>query len=83
MAFFKEIETIKTSNALYQRWIDYVLSLEKSDILYIAENGLTHQAEAINSMIRELIADQPIDKKLISKLDLMIRTTNSYASKIR
>lgn len=83
MAYFKELDDLKISNALYRRWVDYLLTLKKQDILLIAENGLTHQADALNSMIREIIANQPVDKQLIRKLDLLIRTTNAFANKLR
>lgn len=81
--YFKELESLRTSNDLYNKWIDHLLKLEKDDIYYIIDNGLSYQAGAINSMCREIMANQPVDKKLIKKLDLLMKATKIQANKLR
>jgi hypothetical protein len=82
-SFFKELKTVKAGNALYQNWLDYTLSLTKSDIREIVKNGMTYQADGLRSMIRELIAGQPVPKTLHRKLDLILVISRKKANELR
>jgi hypothetical protein len=81
--FFEELELVKAGNTLYQGWLDYALSFTKSDIREIIENGLTYQADGLRSMIRELIAGQPVPKTLHRKLDIILVTARQKANRLR
>ena len=70
--FLRELANIQTGNSLYTSWLDYALSLSREDVLEIVEGGLTYQAEALRSMVREIIANQPIPTRVIKKLDLIV-----------
>lgn len=80
-SFFTELKLVKAGNTLYENWLEYALSLTKDDIREIVENGMIYQADSLRSMIREIIAGQPIPKTLQRKLDLIVviarRTANS------
>jgi hypothetical protein len=81
--FFKELEIVKPGNVLYKNWLDYALSLTKDDIREIVENGMTYQADSLRSMIRELIAGQPVPKTLHKKLDLILVISRKSANSLR
>ena len=70
--FLRELANIQTGNSLYANWLNYALSLSRDDVLEIVEGGLTYQAEALRSMVREIIANQPIQTRVIKKLDLIV-----------
>jgi hypothetical protein len=82
-SFFNELEIVKAGNSLYQGWLDYALSLTKSDIREMVENGMTYQADSLRSMIRELIAGQPVSKSLHRKLDMILVVTRRKADRLR
>ena len=81
--FFSELTSIRPGNDLYSGWLDYTLSLTRSDIEEIVQNGLKHQALALRSMIRELIAGEPIPNSLIKKLERLVVATQQNADVIR
>jgi hypothetical protein len=81
--FFDELKLVKAGNTLYQEWQDYVLSFTKSDIREIIEKGLTYQADGLRSMIRELIAGQPVPKTLYRKLDIILVAARHKANRLR
>ena len=82
-SFFDELETVKAGNALYRGWLDYALSLTKSDIREIIENGLTYQASSLRSMLRELVAGQPVPGTLHRKLDIILVAARRKANQLR
>jgi len=82
-SFFEELELVKAGNTLYQGWLNYALSLTKDDIREIIENGLTYQADSLRSMIREVIAGQPIPKTLHRKLDIILVSARRKANHLR
>ena len=82
-SFFEELKTVKAGNALYQNWLDYALSLTKSDIRDLIENGMTYQAASLRSMIRELIAGQPVPETLHRKLDIILVVARRKADQLR
>ena len=82
-SFFEELKVIKAGNTLYQNWLDYALSLTKSDVREIIENGMTYQADSLRSMIRELIAGQPVPKTLHRKLDIILVVARRKANELR
>ena len=81
--FFHELASIKPGNNLYAGLLDYVLSLTKADIEEIVQNGLKHQALALRSMIRELIAGEPVSTSLMKKLERLVVATQQNADAIR
>ena len=81
--FFDELVSLRPGNDLYAGWLDYTLSLTRSDIEEIAQNGLKHQALALRAMIRELIAGEPIPNSLVKKLERLIVATRRNADAIR
>jgi len=81
--FFYELTSIRPGNDLYAGWLDYVLSLTRSDIEEIIQNGLKHQALALRAMIRELIAGEPVPTSLIKKLERLVIATQRSADSIR
>ena len=81
--FFSELTSIRPGNNLYAGWLDYVLSLTRLDIEEIVQNGLKHQALALRSMIRELIAGEPTPTSLIKKLEKLVVATQRNADRIR
>jgi hypothetical protein len=82
-SFFEELELVKAGNTLYQHWLDYALSFTKEDIREIIENGMTYQADSLRSMIRELIAGQPVSKTLHRKLDIILVAARRQANQLR
>lgn len=80
--YLSELADVRAGNDLYAQWQKYALSLEKSDIQEIVRKGLTHQATALRSMVRELIGGIPAPK-LHKKLDLIVLATRRRAEEIR
>ena len=81
--YLHELAELQSRSDLYSRWIEHALDLTRDDILYIVRNGLTYQAEALRSMIKEIIAGGATSPKLFKKLDLIVLATRRYAEKIR
>jgi hypothetical protein len=81
--FFEELKLVKAGNTLYEHWLEYALSLTKDDIRDIVENGMTYQADALRSMVREIIAGQPIPETLQKKLDLILVISRRTANSLR
>lgn len=81
--FLKELSSMQPGNELYARWLEYALTLTKSDIHIIVRNGLTYQAESLKSMIKEIIGGGVVPPTLLKKLDLIVLATKKYADNIR
>ena len=81
--YFEELRLVKAGNTLYEHWLEYALSLTKDDIRAIVEGGMTYQADALRSMIREIIAGQPTSESLQRKLDLILVITRRTANSLR
>ena len=81
--FFDELISVKAGNSLYESWLKYALSLTKADIKEIVESGMTYQADALRTMIREVIAGQRIPYTLGKKLDLIVIATRKAATSLR
>ncbi len=81
--FFHELANIKVSNRLYNGWLEYILSLTREDVLDIVDNGFTYQANALRSMVREVIAGQPIPGTLPKKLDTIVIAAQKAARSLR
>ena len=45
--------------------------------------GLTHQAYALKSMIKELVANEDAPMTLIEKVDAIVEATGSRAKQVR
>ena len=83
MPFLHELENLQPGNDLYALWIEYALSFTKEDITDLIENGMTYQAEALRSMVREVIAGGISSPELNKKLDLIVIATKRQAGKVR
>lgn len=59
------------------------MGLSRDDILDIVHNGLTYQAEALRSMIKEIIAGGAAPPHLFQKLDQIVLRTKQYAESKR
>jgi len=81
--FLLELKHVHPGNDLYAGWLKYALSLTRADILEITDKGLTYQAEAIRSMVREIIANQNIPTRLLKKLDLIVISSRKSAQALR
>ena len=81
--FLGELAQIKAGNALYRNWQQYALALTAEDVQQIIDLGLTHQANALRSMARELIAGQAVPISLLRKLDLIASGARRKATQIR
>jgi hypothetical protein len=82
-AFFDELETIEVNNPLYMKWIEYAKQLTKDDLLFLIKNGMTHQANALKSMLKEATAGSLQDTTLLKKLDLITSETAKKANDVR
>lgn len=81
--FFHEIVNIRTKSELYNRWKHYILSIDKSDLDEMINKGLTHQVDALKSMIKEIIAGQPIHRNLLKKLQVLDEKVSISANTLR
>jgi len=81
--FLHELTYLKVGNRLYAGWLDYALSLTRDDVLDIVDNGLTYQAEALRSMVREIIAGQRVPTKLIKKIDTIVLLSRQKSQELR
>lgn len=82
-SFFDEIRQLQVSNPLYREWADYVVGLSRSDVLGIVRAGLTHQADALRSMLRELVAGAQVPKSLLHKMDVVADAARRRAAILR
>jgi hypothetical protein len=80
---FQELVNVRTKNELYNRWIQYLLSLTMAEIEIIVDNGLTYQADSLRSMIREILAGQPTQLSLLKKVELIYKKTYKQADMLR
>ena len=81
--FFDELISVKAGNSLYESWLKYALSLTKEDIKEIIDDGMSYQADALRSMMREIIAGQKVPFSLSRKLDLIVVAAHKTASSLR
>lgn len=81
--FFSELQSVSTSSALYNGWIEYAVGLTTADLMKMVSDGMTHQLRALRSMIREAIAGSDVDRRLFIKLDLLLRAANANAARLR
>lgn len=81
--FFKELVNIRTNNELYNQWLQYLLNLSEDDIREIIDKGLTYQADALYSMIKELNAGQPKQVSLLRKISRIKKLTHTKADLLR
>lgn len=81
--FLHELLSMRPGNDLYAAWIKYAAELTDADVKNIVENGLTYQANAIRSMIKEIIAGGIVPPKLLSKLDALVAETEKNARNLR
>ena len=81
--YFDELIAVKAGNSLYESWLKYALSLTKEDIREIVDDGMSYQADALRSMVREIIAGQKIPFSLKKKLDLIVVAARKTASSLR
>ena len=81
--YLHELELLRTRNQLYNRWIDYALSLSRDDILEMIRRGQIYQVKALDSMIREIVAGRPVKRSLIKKLKIILSATGRSAAKLR
>lgn len=78
--FFHELVNVRTKSELYSRWVDYLLALTDDDIKEVMESGITHQADALRSMVREVIAGQPVHRSLLEKIDNLYKLTHAQSN---
>lgn len=81
--FFSELLNVNTKSELYNRWIEYLLNITEDDIKDIINQGLTYQADALYSMIKEISAGQPRQVRLIRKIVRIKELANDRANTIR
>lgn len=81
--YLAELVSLKPNNDLYARWVKYALTFDKSEIQFIIDNGLVYQANAIKSMISEIIAGGAAPDGLSEKLDKIVELTKLKSSQIR
>lgn len=81
--FLNELENLEPSNALYHNWWKYALKLSRDDVLNIVRGGLTYQADALISMIKEMTAGQDLPGTLQKKLKLIKTLCRNNASKMQ
>lgn len=81
--YFVELREVSPYNHLHEKWIAYALTFSQSDIEFLVRNGLTHQARSLRSMVREVIGGRAVPPRLTEKLDLMLNSTISVATKMR
>lgn len=82
-SFFHELKLLKVSNNAYQLWVDYALSLSREDVLEMIDNGLIYQIQALDNMIREIIAGQQAPKTLLKKLRVILAATENKLQKLQ
>jgi hypothetical protein len=81
--YFQELTNLSPSNKLYKAWIDYALTLSREDVLTIVRQGLTHQANGLRSMLREIIAGNKVSKRLLAKIEIVATATRKQTEKLR
>lgn len=81
--YLKELVAIRPGNDLYARWVKYGLTLSEQDIELIIDNGLIHQAQALESMMKEIVAGGAMPPSLARKLRLIVIATQEKANGIR
>lgn len=81
--YLSELENLTPKNPLHRRWMQYARSLPREHFLMLIRNGLTHQARAIRSMVREVISGGTMPPSLEKKLELLVAQAENEANKIR
>lgn len=81
-SYFYELAALTPKNELYTVWIKYALSYSRDDVLQIVRKGLTHQANGLRSMLREIIAGQRVPKSLLAKIEVISKATKRQADKL-
>lgn len=81
--FLHELQLIKAGNALYKTWLEHALAFTVDDARGMIDDGLTYQANAFRSMVRELIAGQKVPTSLLKKLDVLVISCRRQADALR
>lgn len=82
--YLDELVGVQVSNQLHRQWIEYALTFSRDEALTIARYGLTHQARALRSMIREAMSSvENGDGRVHVKLEILVQAAEKSCDTIR
>lgn len=82
--YLSELSAVTVTNPLYARWIEYALTISRDEALRIARYGLTHQARALRSMVREALASQRnAPGAIYVKLEALVQSALASSFKLK
>lgn len=81
--YFNELAGVQPGNDLHAGWLSYALSLTQDDVHGLVRRGLTHQAESLRDMVREIVGGGAVPPSLYKKLDLIVLATRRHADTLR
>jgi vacuolar-type H+-ATPase subunit B/Vma2 len=81
--YLAELSTVRTTNTLHARWLEYALTITRDEALLIARNGLTHQARALRSMVNEALAGRKdVPGQIYVKLEALVQSSVESSMKL-
>ncbi len=82
--YLSELIGVQVENRLHRQWIEYALTFSRDEALTIARYGLTHQARALRSMIREAMSSvENADGRVHVKLEILVQAATKSCDLIR
>lgn len=82
--YLAELAGVAVSNPLYAAWLEYAATITRADALAIVRGGLTHQARALRSMVREALGGRrDVPRRVYVKLEALVQATELASTRLR
>ncbi len=82
--YLGELAGLKTSSQLYNQWLKYALTITRDEALRIARYGLTHQARALRSMVKEALGNmKDVPGVIYVKLETLVQAAVKSSTSLR